>query len=293
MKTRFDSAKVSVIIPNYNYAAYVGEAVQSVLAQTYRNFEIIVVNNGSIDNSLEVLNGFGDKIILINQSNRGQSGARNAGLTKSTGGLIAFLDADDLWEPTKLEKQIALLNDDTQLIYSGLLRFDDESGETLSLEFPRYRGVCAPRFLGNPGIGVVLGGESSALFSRELLSKVGTFDSDLNISAGWDFFRRCSYFTSFDFVPQVLVKYRIHANNMSSIPVNYIFDIRNAFYKMVADPSTSSGFVRLFSGFIVLEWSFVKTFIIHRSLIGLIGEFLRFPYQIVRLFRHYKQRSNS
>ena len=282
-----------VIIPNYNYAAYVGEAVQSVLAQTYRNIEIIVVNNGSIDNSLEVLNGFGDKIILVNQSNRGQSGARNAGLTKSTGGLIAFLDADDLWEPTKLEKQIALMSDDIQLIYSGLSRFDDKSGETLSLEFPRYKGNCTPHFLGNPGISVVLGGESSALFSRELLSKVGSFDSNLSISAGWDFFRRCSYFTNFDFVPEVLIKYRIHANNMSSVPENYILDIRNAFYKMVSDSSTSSGFVRLFSGFIELEWSFVKTFILHRSLIGLIGEFLRFPYQVVRLFRNYQQRGDS
>ena len=113
MKASCDSSKVSVIIPNFNYADFVGEAIQSVLKQTYQNTEIIVVNNGSTDNSLEILRSFGDKILIVDQANLGQSGARNAGLAKSTGELIAFLDADDLWEPKKLEKQMILLQSDT------------------------------------------------------------------------------------------------------------------------------------------------------------------------------------
>jgi glycosyltransferase involved in cell wall biosynthesis len=88
--------KVSVIIPNYNYAQYVGEAIESVIDQTYSNIEIIVVNNGSTDNSLELLKEFGDRICLVNQENLGQSGARKSGLLRATGDFIAFLDADDI-----------------------------------------------------------------------------------------------------------------------------------------------------------------------------------------------------
>ncbi len=290
MKSHFNSARVSIIIPNYNYAAYVGAAIESVLAQTYKNFEIIVVNNGSVDNSLEIIKGFGQKIILINQPNMGQSGARNAGLAKSTGELLAFLDADDLWEPTKLEKQIALLREDTQLIYSGLMRFDSRSGRSLSLELPIYKGNCAPFFVENPGTAVVLGGESTALFSRELLYKVGGFDPNLSISAGWDFFRRCSFFTNFDFTPEVLTRYRIHESNMSSIPKNNIHDMRNAFYRLTADVTSPYSFEELLLGFIKLEWSFVKTFIVHRSLIELISEFFKIPYFAIRLSWNYMQR---
>ena len=98
--------KVSVIIPNYNYAQYVGQAINSVLNQTYSNIEIVVVNNGSTDNSLDILKGFGDRICLVNQENLGQSGARKSGLSRATGDFIAFLDADDMWDPKKIEKQI-------------------------------------------------------------------------------------------------------------------------------------------------------------------------------------------
>ena len=180
----FSSFKVSVIIPNHNYAAYVGEAIQSAIEQTYKNIEIIVVNNGSTDNSMEILRNFGDKVVVIDQTNLGQSGARNTGLAKSTGRLIAFLDADDLWEPTKLEKQIRLLQSDTQLIYAGLSRFDNRSGATLSLDLPVYSGICSSYFLKNPGAAVVLGGESTALFTRELLTKVGEFDTSLSLPTG-------------------------------------------------------------------------------------------------------------
>ena len=88
---------ISVIIPNYNYARYLSVAISSVLSQTYPNIEIIVVNNGSTDNSIQVLRQFGSQIILLDQQNLGQSGARNSGLRAAQGDLIAFLDADDFW----------------------------------------------------------------------------------------------------------------------------------------------------------------------------------------------------
>jgi glycosyltransferase involved in cell wall biosynthesis len=100
---------VSVIIPVYNRASTVGRAVESVLRQTYRPLEVIVVDDGSTDGTAESLAAYGDKIILIRQPNGGPSSARNTGVRHSKGIFIAFLDSDDTWEPAKLEFQVRLL----------------------------------------------------------------------------------------------------------------------------------------------------------------------------------------
>ena len=125
--------KVSVIIPNYNYAQYVSQAINSVLNQTYSNIEIVVVNNGSTDNSLDILKGFGDRICLVNQKNLGQSGARKSGLARATGDFIAFLDADDKWESKKIEKQLLLFTSNTEQVYCGIGRFSENNQNQISL----------------------------------------------------------------------------------------------------------------------------------------------------------------
>src|SRR4051812_26873537 len=96
---------VSVIIPTYNRANVVSEAVESVLNQTYSKVELIVVDDGSTDDTLEKLRRFGNTITVITQENAGPSAARNAGIANARGDLIAFLDSDDLWLPTNLERQ--------------------------------------------------------------------------------------------------------------------------------------------------------------------------------------------
>jgi glycosyltransferase involved in cell wall biosynthesis len=290
MISRFDSAKISVIIPNYNYAAYVGEAIKSALAQTYSNFEIIVVNNGSEDNSLDVLREFESQIILINQSNMGQSGARNSGIEKSTGDLIAFLDADDVWEPTKLEKQILLLSEHTQLVYCGISRFDSESGNVITTETPKFKGSCVLDFLTNPGTAVVLCGESTVLLTRELINKVGMFDTRLSISAGWDFYRRCSLQTNFDFVLESLARYRMHGKNLSLMSEDRIRDIRQAFYLLAADKESSFGLRGLLLGFTKLELSFVKTLFRLKSTSKLILEICLMPYFFAKLILEFLKR---
>ena len=139
--------KVSVIIPNYNYAQYLHKSIESVLNQTHQNIELIVVNNGSTDNSLEVLNSYKNHLQVINQTNLGQSGARNSGLLATNGELIAFLDADDFWESDKIENQLKRINPATQLVYSGYREFYPIAGSDQNVVLPKYKGDCRQAYI--------------------------------------------------------------------------------------------------------------------------------------------------
>lgn len=256
-----NSPLVSVIIPNYNYARYLKDAIVSVQAQTYSNIEIIVVNNGSTDNSLHLLQQFGSQITLIDQENLGQAGARNSGLRAANGDLIAFLDADDFWQNDKIEKQIRLITSEIELVYSGITRFRDESGRVESVSLPQFKGDCHHYFTDLTAVSIVLSGESTSLFTRNLLNLVGNFDPELNSASGWDFFRRCSILTNFDFVPEPLTNYRLHSNNMSNSSLNNIRDIRKAYRKLFSDnlwKLTANQKKRLIMR---LEISFIKTYL--------------------------------
>jgi glycosyltransferase involved in cell wall biosynthesis len=198
---------------------------------------------------------------VIHQSNLGQSGARNSGLKNATGDFIAFLDADDYWIPTKLEIQAKLINDSTQLVYCGILPFNESEPNTMNAILPKFRGQCMRYFLELPAASVVLSGESTALFSRTLLEKVGNFDTTLNSAAGWDFFRRCSRVTKFDFTNEVLVNYRIHENNMSHSRESVISDIRCAYSKIFADKDWKISEKEESRILTSLEFSFLKTYL--------------------------------
>ena len=117
---------VSVVIPNFNYGNYISQAIDSVLAQDYKEIEIIVVDGGSTDNSLEILRGYGSKIISIENANWGAPIARNFGLMRSTGELVAYLDADDYWLPTKISKQIDLMEKlNVDMVYCQMAVLDE------------------------------------------------------------------------------------------------------------------------------------------------------------------------
>jgi glycosyltransferase involved in cell wall biosynthesis len=252
---------ISVIIPNYNYARFLSKAISSVENQTYQNTEIIVVNNGSTDNSLSLLKGYGSRIRVIDQENRGQAGARNSGLLAATGELISFLDADDFWQADKLEKQIKLINSDCELVYSGISRLRDASCQVESVVLPKFKGDCHRYFVDLPAVSIVLSGESTVLFTRNLLNRVGHFNVKLNSASGWDFFRRCAKYTNFDYVSESLSNYRLHENNMSKSSISNIEDIRKAYQEMFLDPlwNLSKNEKQKITN--RLEFSFVKTFL--------------------------------
>ena len=250
---------VSVIIPNYNYARYLSKAIDSALNQTYSNLEVVVVTNGSTDNSLDVLKEYGNKIKLVDQINLGQSGARNSGLQQAKGDYLAFLDADDYWHATKIEKQISYFNSNVELVYCGISRFFETENQLLSHGLPQFRGDCSQYFVTRPGVSIVLSGESTAIFTRSLFEKVGVFDGELNSAAGWDFFRRCSKLTKFEFVPEPLTYYRVHDSNMSNSSSDNICDSRKAYKKLLADDQWKLGRAPKRKLLLTLEFTYLKT----------------------------------
>ena len=205
---------VSVIIPNYNYEKFIAETIESVLSQTYKNVEIIVVDDGSKDKSLEVLEKFGDKIRVIQQKNAGVSAARNHGVSFSKGEFIAFLDADDVWLPEKLERQIEKFasDDEIGLVHCSMTLInplDEPIGEMNSGQ----EGFVAEEFLRFER-GVVVGAGSTALVKREIFDEVKGFDLRLSTAADWDFCYQVSRKYKFGFVSEPLVLYRMHGTNM-------------------------------------------------------------------------------
>ncbi len=142
--------KVSVIIPVYGAEKYIAATLQSVLAQTYKNFEILVIDDGSLDQSIEICQKFQDpRIKIISQKNRGLAGARNTGIRHAEGDYLAFLDADDLWLPEKLEKHVEHLeNSPTVGISYCCSTFINEDGMPLGIyQTPKLTGITIPNLL--------------------------------------------------------------------------------------------------------------------------------------------------
>jgi len=207
---------VSVIIPTYQRSHWVSEAIESVLAQTYKDYEIIVVNDGSTDNTAQVLNQFQDKIRIIEQDNKGSSAARNIAIQNSQGRYIAFLDDDDRWLPSKLEKQIALLESERKvgLIYSDMFLFDEKE------VFPEPRGKKHPIHLGRISWMLFLFGSSVPLASsvvvrRETLDEIGLFDETLRFCVDYDLWLRISEKWLLYYLDEPLTMYRLSDTNMT------------------------------------------------------------------------------
>ena len=158
-----------------------------------------------------------------------------------------------------------LFTPNVELVYCGINLFSENSQTVISTEIPTFRGSCSDAFIEYPGVSIVLSGESTSIFTRLLLNKVGGFDPELNSAAGWDFFRRCSKFSEFDFVPEPLINYRLHSSNMSNSSQNTIMDIRRAYKKLFADDFWNISPKRVRRTIISLEYSFFKTYLKKRN----------------------------
>ena len=168
---------VSIVIPNYNGGLFLLESVSSALAQDYPNFEIIIVDDGSTDNSVEVLDSFRNKIIVIEKENFGAASARNLGILAASGEFVAFLDSDDLWEPNKLTMQMKyMLDANLDLVYCHGRDFGDK-GDVNLLHKATFEGNCYSYFKKYPSRAIIELGCSSSVIRKSLLHKSGIFNT--------------------------------------------------------------------------------------------------------------------
>ena len=211
---------ISVIIPAYNCGRYVSETVESVLAQTYQDYEIIIVDDGSTDNTKDVLAKFVDaypnKVKYIFQQNAGEGGARNQGIKESIGDYVAFLDSDDIWLPTKLEKQMALvdsLEDKDVVVFGDQYHFND-NGEILAKSMfnilKPHNGFIFEKLLSENFITT-----QTVMVKKSLFNNVGYFKQGMKYCADFDMWLRLAKDYKFYYVEDVVAGYRIHLAQVS------------------------------------------------------------------------------
>lgn len=208
-------AEISVIVPAYNAAGHIEKALDSVLAQTLIPHEIIVVDDGSSDDTSRILDSYGKRIRSIHQSNTGQSSARNVGIQVAKGEWIAFLDTDDYWLPTKLERQAAMLADKPSIGFcSTSTRAESPEGEMLDLWCcPRIRDdILHTIFVNNAA---VAGSCSAVVARRKLLLQAGLFDENLHGLEDTDLWIRLAAITAYDCVNEPLAVIVKRPNSVS------------------------------------------------------------------------------
>jgi glycosyltransferase involved in cell wall biosynthesis len=216
---------IDVIIPCYNTGRYLRQAIDSVLAQTYLPTRLIVVNDGSTDDSGEIIDSYVNtyqgavEIIHHRQQNKGLSAARNAGLARSSSEFVALLDADDCWMPDKLRLQMEVFAK-TDLSDTGLVYIQhelmDEAGNLVTtvpaLQIDdKARGMIFDQLCVH---NLITASASGVLLTRKCIELTGEFDTKLGAVEDWDYWLRASRNVAFDYVKIPQVKLRMHANNM-------------------------------------------------------------------------------
>jgi len=208
---------VSVVIPTYNRSNLIADAMDSVNVQTYRPIQIIVVDDGSEDDTEQKVENWKSahahdvelSVQYVQQVNQGGNVARNRGIMETSGEFVAFLDSDDLWHPSKLEKQISVLTGDAEIgaVYCGLQQVELESGKVVEVNdrtFPQ--GNILDQML----IHDVTAPTSTYVVRREVFDKVGCFDIGLQARQDWDMWIRVSATYKIGCVPEALVDFRDH-----------------------------------------------------------------------------------
>ena len=214
---------VSIVIPTYQCGQFLSQAIESVLAQTYKNYEIIIVDDGSTDNTQEVLSRYShlENIKFVTQSNQGPAAARNRGIKLSSGEYIAFLDADDLWLPTKLEKQIIFLEQHplTDMVYCDAYIFSGNfpwKKTLFNMSPPASGNVFERLFLLNfiPILTVVL--------RRNIFNTSGFFDESIIGPEDYDLWLRICKSKTITFIQEPLAKYRVSAGQITKQRISMI-----------------------------------------------------------------------
>lgn len=271
---------VSVVIPAYNAIRFVNATIDSVFAQTFQNFEILVIDDGSTDNTKEVLETYGDKIRYLPKENGGVSSARNFGIENAKGKYIAFLDADDVWMPEKLEKQVAAMEEDEKigLCYVATQKVDEELNYLNSIKVSNCTDYTETLLL---NLNIVSGSCSSAMVRQDIIQQTDGFDSKFSTYADWEFWLRLSLLTKFFPIDEELVKYRMVKGSMSSKPEVTKRDALGVLEKFFSLPNLPEKYKRLQNKAFSNHLMIVSGEFLHN---GKIGESLNCIWQGVRLY---------
>lgn len=216
---------VSVIIPAFNASAFVAKAIESVLLQTYRPVEIVAVDDGSTDRTMDILLSYGDKIRAYRQGNKGPAGARNLALANARGQYLMFLDADDCLLPQKISRQVEILERNPAAGWTYCdIEYVNGEGRRLYLASDRFsyanrtalNGILFPELLRGNFIPV-----HASLIRRESLFAVAPFDEDKHLIGveDWDLLMRLSSHCEALYIPEVLGRCVVHAGSLSSDPM--------------------------------------------------------------------------
>lgn len=207
--------QLSVVIPVYNGEKTIRETIESVLSQTFTDFELLIINDGSTDQTVEIIDSFADpRIQIFSYKNAGLAASRNRGIDRATTDYIAFIDADDLWTPEKLYDQFQALQDhpEAAVAYSWT-DFIDDSGQVIYPGgYPTVNGDAYAHLL----LVCVLENGSNPLIKKQALQEIGGFDESLAAAEDWDLYIRLAARYPFVGVPRPQVLYRVATNNMSS-----------------------------------------------------------------------------
>lgn len=218
---------ISVIVPAYNCAAYLGAALDSIFAQEYPRLEVIVVDDGSSDGTVAVAQRYGARVRLISQSNAGPAAARNRGLASARGTFIAFLDGDDLWLEGKLLQQARYLlsHPEASVVYGHFYRWESRADGSFvaATEFdaragdenidPELSGWIYHRLLIDSEVHII-----TAMIRATVIEEIGMFDETLKIGEDYGFWLRVSRRFEFHKLARPLALYRIHGANTTATP---------------------------------------------------------------------------
>ncbi|GJL56732.1 MAG: glycosyl transferase [Nitrospirales bacterium] len=231
-------SRVSVVIPTCQRPIPLRRAIESVLAQTFQDFELIVIDDASGDSTGQVVESMTDARIryICHETNKGGSAARNTGIRNARGAYIAFLDDDDEWLPEKLAAQCAVLDNSPAkigIVYTGYTRIDRTSGKVLSLRIPKKKGDLHDALqLEN-----CLGSTSSVLVKKECFETVGLFDESLPSFQDYDMWLRISKHFHITYVNEILLKYYVHEIKISTSPEKFGKGLERMMAKLGSDSS--------------------------------------------------------
>ena len=226
------SLLVSIIMPVFNGQEYISKSIESVLAQSYENWELIIVNDGSTDLTEEIVYNFQNltnKIKYFHKVNEGQVKATNFGILKSNGDYVAFLDSDDLWESDKLIKQVNFITNSKNIVFlyskynsideNGNLLFTNNSYDSLN----HYKDLLKRCFIGR----------LTVIVKKSILVELNLFDEFLHSTDDWDMWIRISKKFKLSFLDEVVASYRIHPQSMSKNSYNQLLNVSKVYSKHV------------------------------------------------------------